>query len=129
MQRRRPRSFRVAFPDPGDQRVPEMPAARQHRQAGGFGDGNHVFILVEQRERTGGVRFPPRPPAIGEPLTRRKRCIGRDRLVIQPYVAGQDPVPPGFRGGMTIAPEVELKNGFPYGFALNSVVIGPAVIH
>lgn len=129
MERRGPRRLRVAFPDPGEQGVPEMPAASQHGQAGGFGDGNQVFILVEQRERTGSVRFPPRPPAIGEPLTRRKRCIERGRLVIQPYVAAQDPLPPGFLGGMRVAPEVELKNGFPFGFALNSVVIGPAAIH
>ena len=129
MQGRGARGFRVVFADAGEQGVPEMLAAGQHGKAGGFGYGNKVLILVEQRERTGSVRFPPWPSVVVEPLSRGKQGFGRGWVAIQPYFAGQDPFPPRFPGGMGITPEIELKNGFPFGFRLDMVVIGPTLIN
>ncbi len=47
MEGRGSRGFRIAFPDPGEQCVPKVLAAGQHREAGGFGCGDEVLVFVE----------------------------------------------------------------------------------
>ena len=128
MKGRRPRGFPVVFADAGEQRVPKVLAAGQHGEAGRFGYGNQVVVFVEQCKRTGGVRFPPRPPVVGEPMPLDKRGFGRGRPVIQPHFAGQDPFSPRFSGRVRIAPDIELKNGFPRRIRLDTVYIGPSLI-
>lgn len=88
MQGRGARGFRVVLADAGEQRVAEMMAAGQYGEAGGFGYGDKVLILVEQRERTGSVGLTPGPSVVSEPLARSKRCILRGGVAIQPYCAG-----------------------------------------
>lgn len=128
MEGRGARGFRIAFPDPGEQGVPQVLAARQHGEAGGLGYGNNVFVFVEQRVRTRGIRFPPRSPAVGEPLSREKPGFWRGRPVIQPHIAGHDTIAPGFPRRVWITPEIELKNGFPRSILLDTVPVGPTLI-
>ena len=117
------------MPYPVKQGVPKVLTARQHREAGGFGYGDKVFVFVEQRKRNWRVRFRPWLPVIGEPLSRGEQGFGRGRPVVQPYFTGQDPFPPGFRGRVRIAPEIELKNGFPCCIRLNRVSVSPTLVH